>query len=178
MIIPYCEHVLTWEIFFVTVPVIFKLPPFRTNTFYVCGCFACKHACILHICWPLAGRQGTGSAGPGVLEMVFVGGGGTGANLSSSISRLDSLSESWRHSASLLSISLWSFRCSRRFSSLMCRSSSKYWAIFSESGKPELAIKPCFTKPLPHIGLALPRETRGLKFSLSIKVYRRVTFSK
>lgn len=76
---------------------------------------------------------------------------GTDANLSSSISKLDSLSESWRHSASLLSISLWSFRCSLRFSSLMCRSSSKYWAIFSESEKPQLAIKPPFVQSLPHL---------------------------
>lgn len=55
--------------------------------------------------------------------------------LSSSISRLDSLSDSCLHSASLRSISLWSFLCSRMFSSLMCRSSSMYWARFSVSGK-------------------------------------------
>lgn len=46
--------------------------------------------------------------------------------LSSSISRLDSLSDSCLHSASLRSISLWSFLCRRMFSSLMCRSSSMY----------------------------------------------------
>lgn len=55
--------------------------------------------------------------------------------LSSSISRLDSLSDSCLQSASLRSISLWSFLCSRMFSSLMCRSSSMYWARFSVSGK-------------------------------------------
>lgn len=53
--------------------------------------------------------------------------------LSSSISRLDSLSDSCLHRASLRSISLWSFLCSRMFSSLMCRSSSIYWARFSVS---------------------------------------------
>lgn len=55
--------------------------------------------------------------------------------LSSSISRLDSLSDSCLHRASLRSISLWSFLCSRMFSSLMCRSSSMYWARFSVSGR-------------------------------------------
>lgn len=55
--------------------------------------------------------------------------------LSSSISRLDSLSDSCLHKASLRSISLWSFLCSRMFSSLMCRSSSMYWARFSVSRK-------------------------------------------
>lgn len=53
--------------------------------------------------------------------------------LSSSISRLDSLSDSCLHRASLRSISLWSFLCRRMFSSLMCRSSSMYWARFSVS---------------------------------------------
>lgn len=53
--------------------------------------------------------------------------------LSSSISRLDSLSDSCLHKASLRSISLWSFLCSRMFSSLMCRSSSMYCARFSVS---------------------------------------------
>lgn len=55
--------------------------------------------------------------------------------LSSSISRLDSLSDSCLHKASLRSISLWSFLCRRMFSSLMCRSSSMYWARFSVSGE-------------------------------------------
>lgn len=61
---------------------------------------------------------------PSVCPMIY---------LSSSISRLDSLSDSCLHRASLRSISLWSFLCSRMFSSLMCRSSSMYWARFSVS---------------------------------------------
>lgn len=64
------------------------------------------------------------------------------AHLSSSISRLDSLSESCRQRASLLSISLCSFLCNRKFSSRMWRSSSRYCAIFSESERPELSIRP------------------------------------
>lgn len=54
-------------------------------------------------------------------------------NLSSSISKLDSLSDSCLQSASLRSISLCNFLWSLKFSSLICRSSSKYCAIFSES---------------------------------------------
>ena len=56
-------------------------------------------------------------------------------NLSSSISKLDSLSDKCRHKFSLLSISSCSFLCNRRFSSLMCFSSCAYWAIFSSSAK-------------------------------------------
>lgn len=56
--------------------------------------------------------------------------------LSSSISRLDSLSESCRHKASLRSTSRWSFLCRRMFSSRMWRSSSIYWALFSVSVHP------------------------------------------
>lgn len=55
--------------------------------------------------------------------------------LSSSISKLDSLSDKCRHKFSLLSISSCSFLCNRRFSSLMCFSSCAYWAIFSSSAK-------------------------------------------
>lgn len=57
--------------------------------------------------------------------------------LSSSISRLDSLSDSCRHRASRRSISLWSFLCNRMFSSLIWRSSSMYWARFSVSVRGE-----------------------------------------
>lgn len=67
----------------------------------------------------------------------------TCTHLSSSISKLDSLSESCRQRASLLSISLCSFLCSRKFSSLMWRSSSRYCAIFSESEKPEFLVRLC-----------------------------------
>ena len=54
-------------------------------------------------------------------------------NLSSSISRLDSDSESVRHRASRRSISSCNLRCRRRFSSLTCLSSCAYRAIFSSS---------------------------------------------
>jgi len=56
---------------------------------------------------------------------------------SSSISRLDSLSDKWRQSCSRRSISICSLRCSRTFSSRICRSSSANCAIFSLS---EIAI--------------------------------------
>ncbi len=55
-------------------------------------------------------------------------------HLSSSISRLDSLSDKWRHKASRRSISIWSFLWSRRFSSRICFSSWTYCAIFISSG--------------------------------------------
>lgn len=55
--------------------------------------------------------------------------------LSSSISKLLSLSLSCLHRASLLSISRCSFLCRRMFSSRICRSSSMYCARFSVSDK-------------------------------------------
>jgi len=55
---------------------------------------------------------------------------------SSSISRLDSLSDKCRQSCSRLSISICSLRCSRTFSSRICRSSSANCAIFSLSAAP------------------------------------------
>ena len=53
--------------------------------------------------------------------------------LSSSISRLDSLSDRCLHSASLLSVSICSFLCNLKFSCLICFSSSNKAAIFFES---------------------------------------------
>ena len=55
------------------------------------------------------------------------------AHRSSSISRLDSLSDKWRQSCSRRSISICSLRWSRTFSSRICRSSSANCAIFSLS---------------------------------------------
>lgn len=90
--------------------------------------------------------------------------------LSSSISKLLSLSLSCLHRASLLSISRCSFLCRRMFSSRICRSSSMYCARFSVSEKqrkkPQKTITLIMKKPWGQ----LPLYSAKLLLELVLKI--------
>jgi len=92
---------------------------------------------------------------------------------SSSISRLDSLSDKWRQSCSRRSISICSLRCSRTFSSRICRSSSANCAIFSLSARQNWSVSWSLTSRFS-TNMAMS-ETKGQGWRAIPTLWRKAT---